>query len=30
MPLGNETGMTPEDRARLGAWIQAGAKAEGS
>ena len=21
MPLGNETGMTPEDRARLGAWI---------
>lgn len=26
MPLGNETGMTPAERARLGAWIQAGAK----
>lgn len=23
MPLGNETGMTPEDRARLGAWLEA-------
>jgi uncharacterized membrane protein len=25
MPLGNETGMTPGERARLGAWIEAGA-----
>jgi uncharacterized membrane protein len=25
MPLGNETGMTDQDRARLGAWIKAGA-----
>ena len=25
MPLGNETGMTAEERARLGAWIRAGA-----
>jgi uncharacterized membrane protein len=25
MPLGNETGMTPVERARLGAWIRAGA-----
>ena len=25
MPLGNETGMTDEERARLGAWIAAGA-----
>lgn len=25
MPLGNETGMTPEERARLGAWIAEGA-----
>ena len=25
MPLGNETGMTPEERQRLGAWIRAGA-----
>lgn len=25
MPLGNETGMTGEERARLGAWIAAGA-----
>jgi uncharacterized membrane protein len=24
MPLGNETGMTAEDRARLGAWLRAG------
>ena len=24
MPLGNETGMTPVDRARLAAWIEAG------
>ncbi len=23
MPLGNETGMTPEERARLGAWLDA-------
>jgi len=28
MPLGNETGMTPSERASLGAWIKAGAKAE--
>jgi len=28
MPLGNETGMTPAERARLGAWIQAGAKGD--
>ena len=26
MPLGNETGMTDEERARLGAWIDGGAK----
>ncbi|MCW3846640.1 urate hydroxylase PuuD [Sphingomonas sp. LB-2] len=26
MPLGNETGMTEAERARLGAWIKAGAK----
>ena len=26
MPLGNETAMTETERARLGAWIQAGAK----
>jgi uncharacterized membrane protein len=26
MPLGNETGMTVEERARLGAWIKQGAK----
>ncbi|HYE45271.1 MAG TPA: urate hydroxylase PuuD [Caulobacter sp.] len=26
MPLGNETGMTQDERARLGAWIKAGAK----
>jgi len=26
MPLGNETGMTADERARLGAWINAGAK----
>ena len=26
MPLGNETGMTDEERAQLGAWIKAGAK----
>jgi uncharacterized membrane protein len=26
MPLGNETGMTPADRARLGRWIADGAK----
>jgi uncharacterized membrane protein len=26
MPLGNETGMTAEERARLGAWIDQGAK----
>ena len=24
MPLGNETGMTPDERARLGAWIRGG------
>jgi uncharacterized membrane protein len=24
MPLGNETGMTAEERARLGAWIRGG------
>jgi uncharacterized membrane protein len=23
MPLGNQTGMTDEERARLGAWIRA-------
>jgi uncharacterized membrane protein len=23
MPLGNETGMTDEERARLGAWLAA-------
>ncbi len=28
MPLGNETGMTEEERAALGAWIRAGAHAE--
>ena len=28
MPLGNETGMTPAERASLGAWIKAGAKVE--
>jgi uncharacterized membrane protein len=28
MPLGNETGMTEEERARLGAWIRAGAHTE--
>ncbi len=27
MPLGNTTGMTREERARLGAWIEQGAKA---
>jgi uncharacterized membrane protein len=27
MPLGNETGMTEAERARLGTWIKAGAKA---
>lgn len=26
MPLGNETGMTEDERAKLGAWIKAGAK----
>jgi uncharacterized membrane protein len=26
MPLGNETGMTTQERAQLGAWIKAGAK----
>lgn len=26
MPLGNETGMTPEQRALLGRWIAQGAK----
>jgi uncharacterized membrane protein len=26
MPLGNATGMTPAERAALGAWIRAGAK----
>jgi uncharacterized membrane protein len=26
MPLGNATGMTPTERAALGAWIRAGAK----
>ena len=26
MPLGNETGMTVEERAQLGAWIKHGAK----
>jgi uncharacterized membrane protein len=26
MPLGNETGMTDAERAKLGSWIQAGAK----
>jgi uncharacterized membrane protein len=26
MPLGNETGMTDQERADLGAWIKAGAK----
>ncbi|QDL94143.1 urate hydroxylase PuuD (plasmid) [Paroceanicella profunda] len=25
MPLGNETGMTPDERATLGAWLRAGA-----
>jgi len=29
MPLGNETGMTDAERARLGAWIKAGAHTEG-
>ncbi|MBS0480193.1 MAG: hypothetical protein JSR79_12970, partial [Proteobacteria bacterium] len=28
MPLGNETGMTPAERARLGAWLQAGTKGD--
>ncbi|HEX4695210.1 urate hydroxylase PuuD [Sphingomonas sp.] len=28
MPLGNETGMTPAERAKLGAWINAGAKGD--
>ena len=28
MPLGNETGMTDEERAKLGAWIQGGMKDE--
>jgi len=28
MPLGNETGMTAEDRALLGSWLRAGAPAE--
>ena len=28
MPLGNLTGMTDDERARLGAWIDAGAKRE--
>jgi len=28
MPLGNETGMTPAERAKLGAWLQAGAKGD--
>jgi uncharacterized membrane protein len=28
MPLGNLTGMTDDERARLGAWIDAGAKAD--
>jgi uncharacterized membrane protein len=28
MPQGNETGMTTEERASLGAWIKAGAKTE--
>ncbi|MBL4805830.1 MAG: urate hydroxylase PuuD [Rhodobacteraceae bacterium] len=28
MPLGNETGMTPEERAILGSWLRAGAPAE--
>ena len=26
MPLGNETHMTEEERAKLGAWIESGAK----
>lgn len=29
MPQGNETGMTDEERAKLGAWIRAGARVEG-
>jgi uncharacterized membrane protein len=29
MPLGNETGMTPSERAKLGQWIAEGAKEEG-
>jgi uncharacterized membrane protein len=28
MPLGNETGMTDQERAQLGAWIKAGAKTD--
>ena len=28
MPLGNLTGMTDDERARLGAWIDAGAKTD--
>jgi len=28
MPLGNETGMTDDERATLGAWIKAGAKTQ--
>jgi len=28
MPLGNLTGMTPEERRALGAWIAQGAKVE--
>jgi uncharacterized membrane protein len=28
MPLGNETAMTPAERAKLGAWLQAGAKGD--
>lgn len=30
MPLGNETGMTDEERALLGKWIKSGAKTEAS
>ncbi|MGA0601938.1 urate hydroxylase PuuD [Caulobacter sp. KR2-114] len=30
MPLGNETGMTDAERARLGAWIKAGAPTDGA
>jgi uncharacterized membrane protein len=28
MPLGNLTNMTDDERARLGAWIDAGARVE--